>query len=153
MCATVLDIRRCTCITSFKAFTKITKGAASQVPTIACHLWHADPLLKLSEPGDYRYVRSTVDAQLGGENKAPNTLGQCEPQQYVNNQENFVYNGVALPDNAGIDPCGLLPHSYFNDSFTLSQQQPGAAVTNLALDVNAHTHTLCLCPSLLCGHT
>ena len=77
----------------------------------------------------YRYVRSLVSSQLGGENKAPNTLGQCAPQQYVANTQNYP----GLLDQGAIDPCGLMAFSYFNDSFTLAQ---GAEATPLSLDVS-----------------
>ena len=78
-----------------------------------------------------------VSAQLGGEDKAANTLGTCAPQNYVNQQANLVYNGVALPASAAIDPCGLVAHSYFNDTVGVSLQQPGAAAsTAVTLDVS-----------------
>lgn len=81
-----------------------------------------------------RYVRSMVSAQLGGEDKAASTLGQCAPQNYVNQQAGFQ----GLPDNAAIDPCGLVAYSYFNDTFAISTQQPGAAAaTPVTLDVSS----------------
>lgn len=83
-----------------------------------------------------RYVRSMVSAQLGGEDKQPNTLGQCAPQNYVNQQAGFE----GLPDDAAINPCGLVAHSYFNDSFTISTQQPGGAATPVTLDVSSLTY-------------
>ena len=83
-----------------------------------------------------------MSAQLGGEDKAPNTLGQCAPQNYVNQQAGFQ----GLPDNAAIDPCGLVAHSYFNDTFAIFTQQPGAAAaTSVALDVS------CFAVSRLCA--
>ncbi|DBB12141.1 hypothetical protein WJX82_010754 [Trebouxia sp. C0006] len=83
-----------------------------------------------------RYVRSLVSAQLGGKNKAPNTLGTCAPQQYVNDMENAVdpSTNVALNNSAAVDPCGLMPYSYFNDSYAMSQQQPGGALTVVDMD-------------------
>ncbi len=86
----------------------------------------------------FRYVRSLVSAQLGGKNKAPNTLGTCAPQQYVNDMENAVdpSNNAALIDSAAVDPCGLMPYSYFNDSYVMSQQQPGGALTVVDMDVS-----------------
>lgn len=74
-----------------------------------------------------------VSAQLGGEDKEPNTLGQCAPQNYVNQQAGFA----GLPNNAAINPCGLVAHSYFNDSFAISTTQPGGAPTAANLDVSS----------------
>ena len=45
-------------------------------------------------------------------------------------------NGQALSDGAAVDPCGLMPYSYFNDSYVMSQQQPGGALTIVDLDVS-----------------
>lgn len=83
-----------------------------------------------------RYVRSLVSSQLGGKNKAPSTLGQCAPQQYVDGTANTVdpTTGDVLTDNAAVDPCGLMPYSYFNDSYVMSQQQPGGDLTAIDLD-------------------
>ncbi len=102
------------------------------------------PFLCIPEPSHhllavaFRYVRSLVSAQLGGKNKAPNTLGTCAPQQYVDDTQNAVdpRNGDLLSDSAAIDPCGLMPYSYFNDSYVMSQQQPGGALTVVDLDVS-----------------
>lgn len=76
-----------------------------------------------------------MSSQLGGENKAPDTLGQCAPQQWVDNTEGLNVPGVGpLPDMAAIDPCGLMAFSYFNDSFSLAS---GAGATNaIPLDVS-----------------
>lgn len=83
-----------------------------------------------------RYVRSLVSAQLGGKNKAPSTLGTCAPQQYVNGIEGTTdpATGEPLVDGAAVDPCGLMPYSYFNDTYTLTQQEPGAAASAVTLD-------------------
>ena len=73
-----------------------------------------------------------MSSQLGGENKAPNTLGTCAPQQYFANTAGFD----DLPDNAAIDPCGLMPYSYFNDSYTLTSTPAGGGTsTAVVLDV------------------
>ena len=98
-------------------------------------------------------MRSLVSAQLGGKNKAPNTLGTCAPQQYVNDMENAVdpSSNAALNDSAAVDPCGLMPYSYFNDSYVMSQQQPGGALTVVDMDVSPLTF-LCMlnCNQLVC---
>lgn len=83
-----------------------------------------------------------VSAQLGGEDKAANTLGQCAPQNYVNQQAGFQ----GLAGNAAINPCGLVAHSYFNDTFAISTQQPGAAAaTPVTLDVSSSNIPCFIC--------
>ena len=69
--------------------------------------------------------------------KASSTLGTCAPQQYVDGIEGTTNpaTGEALDDGTGLDPCGLM--LYFNETYTLTQQQPGsvasASVTALTL--------------------
>ncbi|KAA6416964.1 MAG: hypothetical protein FRX49_13064 [Trebouxia sp. A1-2] len=118
-------------------FIRITRGSTAIFYQTFCILLYSAPLPRCQPFALYfRYVRSLVSAQLGGKNKAPNTLGTCAPQQYVNDMENAVdpRNGEALSDNAAVDPCGLMPYSYFNDSYVMSQQQPGGALTVVDLD-------------------
>lgn len=69
--------------------------------------------------------------------KAPSTLGTCAPQQYVDGIEDTTdpATGEALDDGTGLDPCGLMLYSYFNETYTLTQQQPGSVasvVTSIA---------------------
>lgn len=122
------------------AFTRITKGMSGVCAKRAqtcffssllhyCHLAHFV----------FRYVRSLVSSQLGGKNKAPSTLGQCAPQQYVDGTEGTAdpTTGDVLTDNAAVDPCGLMPYSYFNDSYVMSQQQPGGDLTVIDMDVSS----------------
>ena len=126
-------------IMSCRAFIRITRGKHCLFYQTFCILLYSAPLPRCQPFALYfRYVRSLVSAQLGGKNKAPNTLGTCAPQQYVNDMENAVdpRNGEALSDNAAVDPCGLMPYSYFNDSYVMSQQQPGGALTVVDLDVS-----------------
>lgn len=62
-----------------------------------------------------RYVRSLNSNQLGGKYEAPGSLGTCAPQQYASDSA----DGTPVPPNTEINPCGLMPYSYFNDSFSL----------------------------------
>ena len=125
---------------SYNISTRITNGMY-----YCCLLCYSLIVLYLEEPAFIviahklcRYVRSLVSAQLGGKNKAPSTLGTCAPQQYVNGIEGTTdpATGEPLVDGAAVDPCGLMPYSYFNDTYTLTQQEPGAAASAVTLDVS-----------------
>lgn len=55
-----------------------------------------------------RYVRSRDDDQLGGENDGKGA-SRCRPERFLPDQEPTRANSI--------NPCGLLPWSYFNDTF------------------------------------
>ncbi|KAJ9510342.1 hypothetical protein QJQ45_015799 [Haematococcus lacustris] len=60
-------------------------------------------------------------------------LPSCEPQRYLGGRRD-----TSLPDQAAIHPCGLIPSSLFNDSFSLHQTCDDAALSGhipLQLDV------------------
>ena len=140
---------------SCKAFIRITNGkhwelGINVLDILSTHATseHLQDACAQQHLGVCSYVRSLVSSQLGGQNKAPDTLGQCAPQQWFANTENFD----SLPDSGAIDPCGLMPYSYFNDSFVLLQTQPGGTTAHIYVDVSHdHTSQMPLCFSASCS--
>jgi len=131
----------------------------SAICLAVCLCFYCPPLTRRAgcplsgEIGVCRYVRSLVSAQLGGKNKAPSTLGTCAPQQYVNGQEGQInpLTGLEFEDSAAVDPCGLMPYSYFNDSYSVTQVQPGGTAEAVPLDVSPILcHIYCTNPISSC---
>lgn len=66
-----------------------------------------------------RYVRSRDDNQLGGETEGKGE-SKCDPERFLPGREKT--------DNNAINPCGLLPWSYFNDTFEATLLSPNGNV-------------------------
>lgn len=75
-----------------------------------------------------RYVRSLDSKQLGGDNSSSSA---CSPQQYLGHDG----EQPDLPNNGKINPCGLIAHSNFNDSFT-------ATANGIPLEIDVSTIVL-----------
>lgn len=60
-----------------------------------------------------RYVRSLDSDQLAGESRGASSLRECQPQRFQSGTKNLV------------NPCGLLPWSYFNDTFNATLGSTG----------------------------
>ncbi|KAJ9508909.1 hypothetical protein QJQ45_028228 [Haematococcus lacustris] len=83
-----------------------------------------------------RYVRSISWSQMAGRGRASGgaaILRAAEVGGYLGGRRD-----ASLPDQAAIHPCGLIPSSLFNDSFSLHQTCDDAALSGhipLHLDV------------------
>lgn len=80
-----------------------------------------------------RYVRSISWSQMAGAAGPLEALPSCEPLRYLGGRRD-----TSLPDQGAIHPCGLIPSSLFNDSFSLHQTCDDAALSGhipLHLDV------------------
>lgn len=74
-----------------------------------------------------KYMLSKSTNQLNGENPSASDIeGDCKPVVFVKDLGFApLTNEITLTPNSVANPCGLVPRSYFNDTFTLTNgKQP-----------------------------